>query len=369
VEIPVAIYEEITGLSDLPPPVDEADYERRRHRRVPFGHRATISLDRKGGDATPAVVMMRDVSSAGVSFLHGEALKAGLPLVIEFKGYQDRPVKLRCMVARCEAGGAGGVQFVVGASFVELLTKEAPPQKPIEIPKLVELAPAETVVAEARPLEPLKLEPTPEILPHADKPISVKDQVRIIDRLKKSAHEAEKAAPLVPRAVPIAAAPVKSSTIFKSPDPAPAANVVEEYWSDGGLAGASKAAAEPSDPVFRVFPIQQQPKEIVISVDPAPPSPEAHEEHANNHSVLARVKELLVKQEQSIEAQRQELKGQRERFEREIESLRSELEDTNKKLAELRDKSEADDNAIADLATFLKQHEGSESSVRKHEAA
>src|SRR5271163_1647970 len=114
------------GLSELPPPVDEADYERRKHRRVPFGHRAIITPERKGYDNPPTVVMVRDVSAGGVSFLNDEALKPGTPLGIEFKGHQDRPVQLHCTVARCEAGGSGGTQFVVGAAFDAVLTNELP---------------------------------------------------------------------------------------------------------------------------------------------------------------------------------------------------------------------------------------------------
>ena len=169
-EIPVRIYEEITGLPELPPPVDEADYERRKHRRVPFGHKATITPERKGHDNTPAVVIVRDVSLGGVSFLNDESLKVGTPVLIEFRGHQDRPVQLHCAVVRCEAGGSGGAQFVVGASFDALLTEELPRGSASEAPKLVELAAADPKKGEETPavakaaqpvVEPAEVKPVP----------------------------------------------------------------------------------------------------------------------------------------------------------------------------------------------------------------
>ena len=454
-EISVRIYEEITGQSDLPPPVDEADYERRKHRRVPFGHRATITPERKGFDNTPTVVMVRDVSVGGVSFLNDEALKPGTPLVIEFKGHQDRPVQLHCAVARCETGGSGGTQFVIGASFDALLTKELPLQAPSETLKLVEAAPPEPKkpepVPQAKPIpaaaKAAEVKPTPAPQPLVDETISAEDQARIAERLKKPAHE-----PAKPEAAPVAAvapsapAPVKTSALFKAADPAAAKKASEEYWSDDQPtlampeAAAPKAPPEMSEPVFRVVPLpdpepetepEQKPETISeledepepepgseLGTEPEPyteiphketpppeiqhnappqkeipqpkiqpqepahkeipqratpvaaaPHPQIHDHHGKSHEVLARVKELLVKQEQSIEKQRKELKEQRERSENEIKSLRAELEDTKAKLEEVRSKSDEDESAIAELESFLKQHDHSDTPTRKNEAA
>jgi hypothetical protein len=145
VEIPLSIYEEITGQGELPPPVDAADFERRKHRRVPFGCRATIFPERKTGDNTPSVVMVRDMSVAGLSILNTEPLKPGTPFLVEFRGRHDRPVKIRCTTARCESGGAGGAQFVVGATYESLLTEELKPApKEATAPPLAELVAATT---------------------------------------------------------------------------------------------------------------------------------------------------------------------------------------------------------------------------------
>jgi hypothetical protein len=125
VELSLAVYEEITGTSPLPP-VDSDD-DRRKHQRMPFGFRAAIHTTRRGVEGPASVVMVRDISLAGISILHEDFLKNGISFTVEFKGGQDRPVKIRCAVVRCETGGMGGTQYVVGATFEELLTKELPP--------------------------------------------------------------------------------------------------------------------------------------------------------------------------------------------------------------------------------------------------
>ncbi len=413
-EIPVRIYEEITGLAELPPPVDEADYERRKHRRIPFGHKAIISPERKGYDNTPAVVILRDVSLGGVSFLNDEALKVGTPILIEFKGHQDRPVQLHCAVVRCEAGGSGGAQFVVGASFDAVLTKELPVEAPVQTPKLAELAAQELKHAAAAPVAAVPS------MTLTDETAPVEDQTRIAEKLKKTETAPQAAAP-----VPAAPAPVKSSALFKAADPTEAKPVSEEYWSEGQQTdvapqpAAAKAAPELATPVFRDVPLpdpepepERKPepepeleeeaepepgseigtepepvieipkkveiqekeipeKEVPKKVVPAAAEPvrQSHEHHGKTHEVLARVKELLVVQEQSIERQRQELKEQRERFEKEIKLMRSELEDTKAKLAEVRTKSDEDEDAIAELENFLEEHDRRDPPERKNEAA
>jgi len=416
VEIPVRIYEEITGLAELPPPVDEADYERRKHRRVPFGHKAIISPERKGYDNTPAVVMVRDVSLSGVSFVNDESLKVGTPVLIEFKGHQDREVKLHCAVVRCEAGGSGGSQFVVGASFDAVLTQELPLGTPSGIAKPAEPAAQEPKHADASPAAAV-----PSMtLTEAKTPVG--EQARV-------AEKSTKPEPAPQAAVPAPPAPVKPSALFKAADPTEAKKVTEEYWSDGQPTETApqpatpKAAPELSTPVFRDVPLPDPEPELEQKPEPQPESEEeiepepgselgtepepvrpepvrevpkneiqekeipekevpekvvtvaagpvrqTHEHHGKTHEVLARVKELLVVQEQSIERQRQELKEQRERFEKEIKSMRSELENTKAKLAEIRTKSDEDEDAIVELENFLKQHDRREKPGRKNEAA
>ncbi len=125
-ELALAVYEEITGTTPLPA-VEGEDSDRRKHRRMPFGFRATILPTRRGVEGPATVVMIRDMSLAGISILNEDALKNGTNFTIEFKGQRERPVKIRCTAVRCEQGGTGGTQYVIGATFDELLTKELPP--------------------------------------------------------------------------------------------------------------------------------------------------------------------------------------------------------------------------------------------------
>ena len=69
------------------------------------------------------------MSVGGLSLLISEPLKPPTPFVLEFRGRKDRPVKIRCITARCETGGFGGTQYVVGAMFDELLTTVLTPEE------------------------------------------------------------------------------------------------------------------------------------------------------------------------------------------------------------------------------------------------
>jgi hypothetical protein len=301
VELPLEIYEEITGFDALPPPVDQADHERRKHRRIPFGCRVMIFPERKTGDNTPCVAMVRDMSVGGLSMLISEPLKPPTPFVIEFKGHRDRPVKMRCTSARCETGGFLGTEYVVGAAFDELLSTVLTPQE------LHEKDP---------PVAPLV-----DVLADTSEPVS---EELIEETLRESSDVADSASAPAPAAAP------------RPEEPAP---------------------------VFRVVPMPQEPPKAEVVA--AECDPQTCDGRATNQEILARVKELLLQQEQLIERQRQELIQHR----LQVESMRSEMEEAKKKLAELKAKSDADDGAIADLATFLKQRAGAQSPAQADEAA
>ncbi|MGD0387569.1 MAG: PilZ domain-containing protein [Tepidisphaeraceae bacterium] len=379
-ELPLGIYEEITGLEELPPPVDETDHERRKHRRVPFGCRVTIFPERKSGENTPGVAMVRDMSVGGLSILHSEPLKPPTPFVIEFRGRQDRPVRIRCIAARCEAGGFGATEFVVGATFDQLLTTELPPEELYKEPPPVEplinlhadeaqpadeAEPVSEELIEAALREPADGAAAEPVLELSDK----ESHDKISAPLKQPAPEPQ-TTPAEPAAAP--AAGKAHSALFQPHSGGKTktlSEIPEEESNEPTPTPAAAAAPPPEEttPVFRVIPIPEEPqKAAVMAMELGPPDPD---NRGKNHEVLAQVKELLVEQQQSIERQQQELKEQRERFEKDIESMRSELEEAKKNLAELRAKSDADDSAIADLATFLKRRGGGELPVKTNEAA
>ncbi len=115
--------------------------ERREHPRVEFGRRATIFrlINRKPGP--PAIVLLRDMSIKGVGLLHSEQLEPLDAFVLDVSKFVGRPLGIRCAVERCEPGGSGGTQWVIGATFEELL----------ESAELLIPAPAPESVADENP--------------------------------------------------------------------------------------------------------------------------------------------------------------------------------------------------------------------------
>ena len=361
-EVSLAVYEEITGLPELPPPVDEADYERRKYRRVPFGHRATITpigTPSSDGEAARDVVVVRDVSISGMSFLHTEAIRPGTPFLIEFRGHHDRSVTMRCIAARCEPGGSGGMQFVIGAAFDELLTKELPAETDQEISKLSESKPLEDEI-------PALDAQLPDL---ADEPVLVQENGQPSEQPTATLR-------LVEAPATATAPPPRASALFKTAPAADQKKSTDGYWHETAQAVSIPVPAAPAPQisveikplppqeatVFRVVPLPDPPKEAEpapVVITPAQPvaSPAAAvEHHGKSQDILARVKELLVQQERTIESQRVQISEHRRHFETEIESLRAELNAAKAELAEARAKSAADDSALADLATFLDQH-------------
>ena len=413
-EIPLAIFEEITGLGDLPPPTDEADYERRKHARAPFGFRGTIMYEKKGGEKLSSVVMVRDISVAGVGFLNEEPLKPGTLLTMEFKGLDDRPVQIRCSVQRCTTGGLEETENIVGATFEELLTKQLERKT---APPPVKESPKE-------PPKPADADP-----PAVEKAESEEDSLKMIegDDLEDKAAEAEKPEQPEPaESAPAAAAPAPAAPATPTPapaapaaaapaTPAPAApapaktgsslfaggsipvprRTSDDFPSEDEIGSKPAAAAKPvpvedKGPVFRDVPLPPDPvppKPTTLSVDVSESeSDEDGESESHDDSglyeeadstpeeppvvlpmpvgagkaaeVFARVKQLLLTQEQTIKKQERQLKEQKAHASKEVQLLRSEVQAIKKQLVELSAHTQAEDQAVADLASFLEQHGG-----------
>jgi hypothetical protein len=121
VELSAALFDEITGLGDLPPASDEAEHERRQHYRMPIGSRASIHPIVKGVEQSPIVGVIRDMSVGGVGMLLPDSVRQGDQFCVVFPGKGTRSIKLKCAAQRCEPGGVGGTQFIIGAIFLELI--------------------------------------------------------------------------------------------------------------------------------------------------------------------------------------------------------------------------------------------------------
>jgi len=62
-------------------------------------------------------VLIRDISSASVGFLFEEELAVGDELIMQIPRQDGSLITIQCMVHRCEPGGTGLVQWVIGATF------------------------------------------------------------------------------------------------------------------------------------------------------------------------------------------------------------------------------------------------------------
>ncbi|MGA2582670.1 MAG: hypothetical protein ABSG31_05285 [Tepidisphaeraceae bacterium] len=359
-ELPVELCEEITGICNFPRVAESADGDRRAYRRFPFGCRGTIWSLRKGveGPATP--VLLRDISVGGVSFLHAEAIKIGGEFIIGFVGQHGQLVRIQCEANRCESGGTGGTQFVIGASFQALLqsANDAPAQQPT-----VAAAPA----------------------PQQERPVSERIFKRETIFTQAQAPIVAAPQPPVPVVAPQPAPPVEPAPAVAIPIPAP---VAEEILAPFPTPIPEPIAPSQPEPIVAS---PQTPKETPMSPQAPEAPPAIHLDPAyaaKNQEVLARVKALYVKQHQSLQTQLHSLEENNQRLTgqaaaladltRQVEEFKSRLAQSDQLLNEerqksarnaeaiqgelvalretvkiLQAKSDADDKAIAELAGFF----------------
>lgn len=359
-ELPVELCEEITGICNFPRVAESADGDRRAYRRFPFGCRGTIWTVRKGVEGPASPVLLRDISVGGVSFLHAEAIKIGGEFIIGFVGQHGQLVRIQCEANRCESGGTGGTQFVIGASFQALLqsANDAPAQQPT-----VAAAPA----------------------PQQERPVSERIFKRETIFTQAQAPIVAAPQPPVPVVAPQPAPPVEPAPAVAIPIPVP---VAEEILAPFPTPIPEPIAPSQPEPIVAS---PQTPKETPMSPQAPEAPPAIHLDPAyaaKNQEVLARVKALYVKQHQSLQTQLHSLEENNQRLTgqaaaladltRQVEEFKSRLAQSDQLLNEerqksarnaeaiqgelvalretvkiLQAKSDADDKAIAELAGFF----------------
>jgi len=107
---------EIAGFCVIDPE-DRSPHGRRKHARFPLGTRAAISSLSRGVEGIDTAVVVRDISRAGIGLLSPGKMEVGEEFVIQFSGEHGLPARILCIVQRCQGGGFGGSQFIVGATF------------------------------------------------------------------------------------------------------------------------------------------------------------------------------------------------------------------------------------------------------------
>jgi hypothetical protein len=315
---------------------------------------------RKGVEGPASPVLLRDISVGGVSFLHAEAIKIGGEFIIGFVGQHGQLVRIQCEANRCESGGTGGTQFVIGASFQALLqsANDAPAQQPT-----VAAAPA----------------------PQQERPVSERIFKRETIFTQAQAPIVAAPQPPVPVVAPQPAPPVEPAPAVAIPIPVP---VAEEILAPFPTPIPEPIAPSQPEPIVAS---PQTPKETPMSPQAPEAPPAIHLDPAyaaKNQEVLARVKALYVKQHQSLQTQLHSLEENNQRLTgqaaaladltRQVEEFKSRLAQSDQLLNEerqksarnaeaiqgelvalretvkiLQAKSDADDKAIAELAGFF----------------
>ena len=103
--------------------IEATDTERRSELRIPFWKRAFVC---PLADLTaPLAVFVRDISLGGVGLLCGEKLAVGDEFVLPLPNRAgSQLVRVKCAVRRCDRGGFGRSQYIIGAAFSQVLDQE-----------------------------------------------------------------------------------------------------------------------------------------------------------------------------------------------------------------------------------------------------
>jgi hypothetical protein len=104
--------------------------ERRKHQRLWMGRKATLMRHVGPGDHTPASVMVRDLSAAGVGLVSPNLMPVGTVFALVLSGGHDDAgarVTVECQTVRCDRASGGGA-YIVGAQFLRVLAQKTPPE-------------------------------------------------------------------------------------------------------------------------------------------------------------------------------------------------------------------------------------------------
>jgi hypothetical protein len=123
------LFERFVGAQDSQTPAKSAVLpvgcrrapERRVSVRISFGKRAQIRRDVGAAAGKWATIMVKDVSQGGLGFLSDEAVQIGETFVVRLPERDGKLSRIRCCARRCEPGGFGGVAFLVGATFEQVI--------------------------------------------------------------------------------------------------------------------------------------------------------------------------------------------------------------------------------------------------------
>jgi hypothetical protein len=96
--------------------------DRRRQPRFLFLRHARINA----GQPSSATILLRDVSEIGVGFISDTEMREDEEFILQIRRpAETNPVRIRCVVRRCNRGGLEKTHFHVGSEFREILADPA----------------------------------------------------------------------------------------------------------------------------------------------------------------------------------------------------------------------------------------------------
>ncbi len=95
--------------------------ERRQSPRIAFGKRSQISRDKGPFAGKWETVLLKEISQGGIGLLTQTPFSVGDTFIMKLPQSDGAEMRIRCATRRCEAGGFGGVSFLVGASFEQVI--------------------------------------------------------------------------------------------------------------------------------------------------------------------------------------------------------------------------------------------------------
>ena len=122
--------EAITSLTS-DPIQDGADHEQRRQPRVGLRSRATIILLGEQAGSAAVSVQVRDLSPAGIGFLHEQKMNLDQQFALVLPRANDTPSVILCSVAFWQP--LAGDCYAIGARFRRILRDGGNPPLPIRI--------------------------------------------------------------------------------------------------------------------------------------------------------------------------------------------------------------------------------------------
>jgi hypothetical protein len=131
VDLPAALFRDVTGLSEGPG--EAFDDRRREARRVFLGQRTTVLRDLAGVSDDASTSMIGRFSTRGMGLVHGSPIPPGEAFTVLLPRVRGEPVAVRCVAVHCHTSGPDA--FLIGTAFEAVLSDEYGVEEAGSIPR------------------------------------------------------------------------------------------------------------------------------------------------------------------------------------------------------------------------------------------